>query len=58
MKTTLLGKYDVALVSGTISVYSVPSWPCYDIRDMSVRHEIYLTTSAGTRYRLVEEKEE
>jgi hypothetical protein len=55
MKATLLKEYDVALVSGTIRVYSIPSWPCHDKRDMSVQHEIYLDTANGTRYRLVEE---
>lgn len=58
MKTTLLREYDVALISGTVRVYVVPSWPCYDKRDMSVRLEMFLDTTNGTRYRLVEEVNE
>ena len=58
LKTTLLAEYDVALVSGTIKVYSVPTWPCYDKRDMSVHYALFLDTANGTRYRLVEEENE
>lgn len=54
MRAKLIAEYDVALVSGTIRVHTVPTWPCYDKRDMNVNIEITLTTSNGTVYRLTE----